>query len=272
MVLLSFDIEEFPVAFEHGVDLSLDEKMRVSVEGTKRILDVLKKNDVKATFFCTGVFVQNAPDIIRRMIDEGHELACHGVDHCHPKNTDVRESKRILEKATGGTAMGYRQPRMFEVDDDEIEKAGYLYNSSLNPAFIPGHYMHLSTPRTCFMKGKVLQIPASVTPWIRFPLFWLALHNLPEWLYHMLVRRVLSHDGYFTTYFHPWEFYDLNKHPEWKVQWVSRRHSGQPMTDRLDRFIQMLKKHGHAFGTYTPFAIEQRNRLTGNKTSADTHD
>ena len=63
---------------------------------------------------------------------------------------------------------GYRQPRMFPVSDTELERMGYVYNSSLNPAFIPGRYMHLSEPRTCFMTGKLLQIPASVTPWIRF--------------------------------------------------------------------------------------------------------
>ena len=81
MILLSFDTEEFDVPREHGVDFSLADGMKVSVEGTNRILDVLKDNDVKATFFCTGNFVREAPDTIQRIIREGHELACHGVDH-----------------------------------------------------------------------------------------------------------------------------------------------------------------------------------------------
>lgn len=263
MILLSFDTEEFDVPREHGVNYSLEEGMKVSVIGTNRILDVLKKNQVSATFFCTGNFVSHAPDTIRRIIDEGHEVACHGVDHWEPKESDVRESKRILESVTGLTAKGYRQPRMFPVSDEEIARAGYLYNSSLNPAFIPGRYMHLTDPRTCFMKGDVVQIPASVTPWIRFPLFWLALHNLPEWLYHLLVRRVVAHDGYFVTYFHPWEFYELREHPELKMPFIIRNHSGQQMADRLDRLIQMLKKYGQPFGTYTPFAMEQIKKLTG---------
>lgn len=262
MVLLSFDTEEFDVPREHGVDFSLQQGMEVSVTGTHRILDVLKENEVKATFFCTGNFVNNAPDTIRRIIDEGHELACHGVDHWQPKATDVMESKTILETATGLQAMGYRQPRMFPVSDDDIAKAGYLYNSSLNPAFIPGRYMHLTDPRTCFMKGDVVQIPASVTPLLRFPLFWLALHNLPESLYHRMVRRVLKHDGYFVTYFHPWEFYELKEHPEMKMPFIIKNHSGLQMVQRLDRLVKMLKKHGYEFGTYTPFAIEQKKRLS----------
>ncbi len=62
--------------------------------------------------------------------------------------------KKSWERLTGRTIEGYRQPRMFPVSDTELERMGYVYNSSLNPAFIPGRYMHLSEPRTCFMTGK----------------------------------------------------------------------------------------------------------------------
>ena len=253
MILLSFDTEEYDVPREHGVEFSLAQGMEVSIEGTNRILDCLKANNVKATFFCTGNFAQNAPDVMQRIMAEGHEVACHGVDHWQPKETDFAESKRIVEEVTGRQVYGYRQPRMFPVVESEIKRVGYRYNSSLNPAFIPGRYMHLTAPRTWFVKDGVMQIPASVTPWIRFPLFWLALHNLPQWLYHWMVRRVLRHDGYFVTYFHPWEFYDLKQHTEFKMPFIIRNHSGREMVERLDRLIKMLKTKNHQFITYNEF-------------------
>ena len=147
---------------------------------------------------------------------------------------------------------------MFPVVESEIKRVGYRYNSSLNPAFIPGRYMHLTEPRTWFMKDGVMQIPASVTPLIRFPLFWLALHNLPEGLYHWMVRRVLRKDGYFVTYFHPWEFYELKAHPEFKMPFIIKNHSGQQMCDRLDRLVKMLKNGGHEFITYNEFVNRQQ--------------
>ena len=253
MILLSFDTEEYDVPREHGVDFTLAQAMEVSIVGTNRILDCLKVNNVKATFFCTGNFAQNAPEVMKRIVDEGHEVACHGVDHWQPRETDFAESKRIVEEVTGWQVYGYRQPRMFPVVESEIKRVGYRYNSSLNPAFIPGRYMHLTAPRTWFMKDGVMQIPASVTPWIRFPLFWLALHNLPQWLYHWMARRVLRHDGYFVTYFHPWEFYDLKQHPEFKMPFIIRNHSGREMVERLDRLIKMLKTKNHKFITYNEF-------------------
>lgn len=260
MILLSFDTEEFDVPREHGVDYdTLTEGMEVSIIGTNRILDILKQNNVHATFFCTGNFAERAPEVMQRIISEGHEVACHGVDHWQPKETDVAQSKKIVEHITGQHVQGYRQPRMFPVSDEAIREAGYTYNSSLNPAFIPGRYMHLSAPRTWFMKEGVMQIPASVTPCIRFPLFWLALHNLPEAIYHWLVRHTLKHDGYFVTYFHPWEFYELRKHPEFRMPFIIRNHSGQQMCQRLDNLIKMLNERNEQFITFHEFVHRQTN-------------
>ena len=67
-----------------GVDFSLEEGMKVSIEGTNRILDILKANNVCATFFCTGNFAELAPEVMERIKNEGHEVACHGVDHGNP--------------------------------------------------------------------------------------------------------------------------------------------------------------------------------------------
>ncbi|MDO4949002.1 MAG: polysaccharide deacetylase family protein [Bacteroidales bacterium] len=254
MVLLSFDTEEFDVPREHGVDFPLSRGMEVSEEGTNHILDTLGRNGVNATFFCTSNFVRNAPQTMARIKREGHEIACHGCDHWQPKATDVKESKVIIEQLMRVTCHGYRQPRMFPVSDEAIRSGGYTYNSSLNPAFIPGRYMHLTTPRTCFVKDGVLQIPTSVSPWLRIPLFWLSLYNFPEGLYHWLVRRVLRHDGYFNTYFHPWEFVELNEHPEYRMPYIIRNHSGRQMQERLDRLIRMLQAQGETFTTYYEFA------------------
>lgn len=136
----------------------------------------------------------------------------------------------------------------------ELARQGYVYNASLNPAFIPGRYMHLTTPRTCFMQEGVLQIPASVTPWLRIPMFWLSLHNFPLCLYKSLMRQILKHDGYFNTYFHPWEFYPLGEHLEFKLPYIIAHHAGQDMYDCLKNVILEFKAQGEKFGLYSELA------------------
>ena len=257
-VLLSFDTEEFDVPREHDVPFTLEEGMKVSVEGITTILDILQKHGVKATFFCTGNFAEHAPSIIKRIVDEGHEVACHGVDHWQPKETDPIYSKQIVERVSGCSILGYRQPRMFPVQDAVLLQAGFRYDSSLHPTCIPGRYMHLTDPRTWFKRGELIEVPASVTPWFRLPLFWLSLHNLPQWLYRAMVLRTLKHDGYFVTYFHPWEFYALKEHPEWKLPFIIRNHSGKALADRLDSLIRFLKQKQCSFSTIAAFLDSQQ--------------
>jgi len=241
-VCLSFDFEECDLPRESGVDFPIEEGMRLSVEGADAVLDILERQGVRATFFCTLNFAERAPEVMRRIIDGGHEVAAHGVDHFRQVPEDPYLSKEGLERLYGVKVVGYRQPRMFPVDDAALAKAGYRYNSSLNPACIPGRYMHLNMPRTVFEQNGLKQIPASVTPLIRFPLFWLALHVLPEGVYRWLAKRVLAHDGYFVTYFHPWEFSSLaERAAELKVPRLIRFNLGKPMIGRLERLIVSLK-------------------------------
>ena len=251
--MLSFDTEEFDIPREQGKIIPLDEKIRVSVEGTNRILDILKAENIRATFFCTTTLLLNAPALGHRIISEGHEMASHGCDHADPQPEHVIESKQILEKEFGVTIHGYRQPRMFAVDDAVLKQEGHTYNASINPAFVPCRYMHLDISRTPFLKNGILQIPASVTPELRFPLFWLSAHHLPVWLYEALVKRTLRHDGYFNTYFHPWEFVSIYGVPEYGVPYVIGHNAGEPMQHRLLHLIRTLKAEDAEFITYNEF-------------------
>lgn len=57
-------------------------------ESTPKILELLKKYKVKATFFVTGINVEKYPDLIEKIIMMGHSVGQHGYNHCHPWKTD----------------------------------------------------------------------------------------------------------------------------------------------------------------------------------------
>src|SRR5476651_2176639 len=116
MILLSFDIEEFDMPFEYGKTIAFDEQLRISTEGTLKILAILHKHDVKATFYCTANYANNKPDIIRWIVEEGHEIASHGYYHSDFKPEHLKQSKDVLEQISGQTVQGYRMARMMPVD------------------------------------------------------------------------------------------------------------------------------------------------------------
>ncbi|WP_316797615.1 polysaccharide deacetylase family protein [Pedobacter frigidisoli] len=253
MVLLSFDIEEFDMPFEYGKDISFDDQISISRAGTISILDLLDKHQVKATFFCTVTFAENIPDLIKRITDSGHELASHGYYHSDFKVEHLRQSKLRLEELSGQKITGYRMARMMPVDEKEIEKAGYTYNSSINPTYLPGRYNNFHISRTYFTKENVMQLPASVSPLVRFPLFWLSFHNLPLWAYKKMASWTYNHDHYLNIYFHPWEFTDLDDFDRFGFPGYVRKATGNKMIKRMDEFISWLKSKSYPFGTIQSF-------------------
>ncbi len=251
MICLSFDIEEFDLPQEHGYDMPFERMMEISRYGTNVILDTMQKHGVKGTFFVTVNFAEHAPDETARIVNEGHELASHGMNHTVFKPEDLLASRLRLEQLIKRPVLGYRMARMMKVDEHAVSDAGYLYESSLNPTFIPGRYNNLTKPRIPFFQNGIIQVPVSVTPLVRFPLFWLSAHVFPQKLYRAMAGAALRKDGHFCTYFHPWEFYDLKSlaKEQIKLPGMICRNSGDGMRERLDGLITYFKSKGNKFGT-----------------------
>lgn len=246
-ILLSFDIEEFEMPREYGAPIPFEQQIDISRIGTERILDLLGKHNVKATFYTTANFAQHAQDTVLRIVEEGHELASHGYVHNFFEPKHLKMSKDVLEEIGKVEVYGYRMARMMPVPEEEVFKAGYVYNSSINPTFLPGRYNKLNEPRTYFVRENVIQLPASVTPTLRFPLFWISFHNLPLCVYQMLAKRTLKKDGYLNTYFHPWEFMDIGPKAKYDFPFYVTRNTDRDMVRRFERFILWGKKKGYSF-------------------------
>lgn len=237
MIALSFDIEEFDLPAEHNKQIPLAEQIAISTEGLIKVLDLLKKHRLRATFFSTVTFALASPAIIERIINEGHELASHGCSHSSFQLKDLKESKETLEKLSGKLINGFRMPRMMSIDETELFLAGYTYNSSLNPTWIPGRYNHLKRPRNIYEEKGVWQIPASVSHPFRIPLFWISLHQFPLLAYQFLCNSALKKDGYLNVYFHPWEFYSHLDRKELGVPGFIQKNSGDQLILRLESVI-----------------------------------
>jgi peptidoglycan/xylan/chitin deacetylase (PgdA/CDA1 family) len=245
-VFLSFDIEEFDMPHEYAKEISFHEQIKISTDGCRSILDLLEKHQVRATFFSTVVFAQNAPDIIKRITEDGHELASHGFYHSAFEVEHLLESRIELEKISGLKILGYRMARMMPVSSEDIELAGYHYNSSLNPVYLPGRYNNYFKSRRYFYSNNLLEIPASATPLIRIPLFWLSFHNLPVALYRLLCWLTMKADDYLNLYFHPWEFAEI-KDPKYGLPAFTTRRTGMEMVEAFDQWIAWAKAQNYTF-------------------------
>lgn len=257
-VALSFDVEEFDVPFENGVSLDVvpfERQIAVSSEGLERILGILERQKIRATFFCTAKYAIARPDMIKQIVEAEHEIASHSYHHSAFEEGDLKKSKEVLEQIAGVKVRGYRAPRMGSVSAIDLKKAGYKWDSSLNPCLLPGRYNNFSANRMPFVEAcGLVELPASVSPILRLPLFWLALHNLPLWLYKCLCFRSLHKTGFLNIYTHPWEFSDSLTNPDFKIQYIIRRNSGAKLVTRYEKLVTILKQKECKFVTLSELA------------------
>ena len=186
-----------------------------------RILAMLAQRDVKATFFTLGWIAERYPQLVKRIVAGGHELASHGYGHERASDltpaafaADITRAKQILEDLSGQPVLGYRAPS-FSIGIknlwafDQLARAGYRYSSSIYP-IKHDHYGMPDSPRFAYRVGAgLLEVPVTTLRMFNrnFPssgggYFRLLPYPLSRWMIGK-VNRDDREPAVF--YFHPWE-------------------------------------------------------------------
>lgn len=114
--------------------------------GLPRILALLKKHEIRATFFVPAVVAENYTDSIMRIVEDGHEVAHHGYDHVPPTSLSVAEQaeeimkgKETLKRLLNVDPRGYRCPGegLGKGTLDALIKNGIIYDSSMMGDDVP---------------------------------------------------------------------------------------------------------------------------------------
>lgn len=241
-IILTFDLEEFDLPLEHNIPITEMDQFRVANEGLDRVSDLLDLYNIKATFFITGNYCLNNPERVKTLAAK-HEIGSHAFYHSQFDEEFILKSKRLLEAASGKPVKGFRMPLLQNVDYNELKQAGYEYDSSINPTFIPGRYNNFRVSRMPFkMVGSgIIEFPVSVSPLIRFPLFWLSFKNLPSFLYRFLCNSSLKKDKFLHLYFHPWEFANID---QFAIPGYIKNLNGDRYTEKFDKLIKYLIRKG----------------------------
>ncbi len=172
---ISIDVEDYfqVSAFEHRIDRADWDALEHRVErNTAKLRDIFDHFGVKSTFFVLGWVAERYPGIVRRIVDDGHEIASHGYGHQRvtdltPKifREDIDRAKKALEDIGGHEVKGYRAPSYSIGRDniwalDVVAETGHRYSSSIYPVR-HDHYGFPEAPRFAFRDAKsgIIEIP-----------------------------------------------------------------------------------------------------------------
>lgn len=224
MNILTFDIEEWFHILDN--DSTRSEKEWSNFEyrleaNMDRIFDLLYKYDKSATFFCLGWVAREFPQIIKRIENQGFEIATHSDKHQIVYNQtrkefrlDLERSIKSIEDLTGKKVRMYRAPG-FSVKEkniwifEELVRQGIEIDCSVFPA----KRSHGGLDSYIFAKPSIININGFEIKEFPINVFKLGNSKLifsgggyfrfyPYWM----INRMMHKSDYVMTYFHPRDF------------------------------------------------------------------
>jgi peptidoglycan/xylan/chitin deacetylase (PgdA/CDA1 family) len=149
---------------------------------TPKLLDVLERYQITASFFCLGVCVRHAPEVVKTVYERGHWVGLHGYTHRSFLRFSIPELKQSLEQT----------------------QAAIAYACQLDLSYVYQHIQDVRPPNGLFTP----QILTQLHQWHYRPVMWSVVPE--DWLrpgIDIVVQRVLNqtrngslivlHDGYF---------------------------------------------------------------------------
>jgi polysaccharide deacetylase family protein (PEP-CTERM system associated) len=248
-----FQVEAFAGHIGRG---EWDAFPRRVARNTGRLLDLFAEAGVSGTFFMLGWVAERHPELVRRILRDGHELASHGSDHYRidqqsPEEfrNDIRRSKALLEDIGGTAVAGYRAPT-FSVGVRSrwahaiLAEEGFRYSSSVYPVMhdlygVPEAPRHPFCPLPGFVEIPMTtmrlfgrNIPASGGGWFRL---------LPYAVTRTALRRAGSElRTSCVFYLHPWEI-DPGQPRQAQAPWRSRLRHYVNLGRTEDRLRRLLR-------------------------------
>ncbi len=268
---MTVDVEDYyqVEAFSHRIDRADWKSFEGRVErNVERLLQLLADHDVHGTFFTLGWIAERYPELIKRIVDAGHELASHGYDHTRVDQQspdefrlDARKTKKMLEDLGGVEVRGYRAasfsvsdktPWVFEILADE----GYRYSSSIYPIRHDLYGMP-SAPRFAYApdeNSSIIEVPITTVSLLNRKLpcggggyFRLYPYAFSRWA----MRRVNGKDHQpCVFYLHPWEI-----DPE------QPRMSNISLKTRVRHYLNLHRMESRLCRLLSDFAWDRMDRI-----------
>ncbi|MGA2784295.1 MAG: polysaccharide deacetylase family protein [Candidatus Bathyarchaeia archaeon] len=269
-VALTIDLEEWTVPEDFGSEPVPEAiKLNIARQGLNRILNILTTENVKATFFVTTYFANHNSRILRKMLEAGHEIENHGLQHVRkPQLTlkeeveRIEESTNVIEEVTGVRPCGYREPYLAITKGTiaALMHVGYAYDSSVMGTWLPNKNQWMLVPSTPFIwkhcGDNLVELPLSVFPKLRVPAGWWWLRkNLGNLIPLATASLLFQLSHPFITNVHTWELAELPQNYE--IPFHIRYNCGRRSFKQIQHLIVGLKRFGAEFVLMKTIAEEE---------------
>jgi polysaccharide deacetylase family protein (PEP-CTERM system associated) len=285
---LTVDVEEYfhPTELRFSTDSRQWDSLPSRVgEQVSRILELLERKQISATFFVLGWVAEHKPQVIRAIANAGHEIGCHSYAHrlvyeLSPEEfqRDTKRAVAAIEDACSIRPCVYRAPSYSITERsmwalEKLVECGFRQDSSIYPVphdryGIPAFNRHAHVIHT--PSGPILEVPAATVQLSQghvAPIGGGAYLRLLPYRYTAAgIRRVNREEQQpVCLYFHPWEIDPGIPHLATGLVSELRTYSGiSGMSQKLNRLLTDFDftTIGAAYPVASPALAASRNVLS----------
>jgi peptidoglycan-N-acetylglucosamine deacetylase len=251
-VCLTFDFDAMSVWFGYAntTPAMLSRGEYGATVGVPRVLELLRRKNIKSTFFVPGHTIDSFPTVVDTILADGHEVAHHSYAHVDPSEQTPDQERADMERAfatlrrIGVEPQGFRSPSadFSQVTLSLLEEYGFRYDSSLMAddfrAYHPriGDQVSREEPLIRGREAKLWEIPFcfEFDDWVHFQFNFSPYRNgtsapskvLEIWNKDFAYMHRTTPNGILTVAMHP--------------QVIGRGHR----IDMLEEFIDTCASHG----------------------------
>jgi len=237
-----------------------------------RMLEVFGSVGARATFFLIAEEAIQHPEVVRTIVESGHEVGCHSLTHRLPFDVsdperirrEIGQAKALLEDLSGGPVVGFRAPS-WGVNSElfsQLRTAGFRYDASSFPSWVlfalrwsvarrssGGSHMLRSSIKQGLLERpaphvvrhpsgwSMVEVPVCTAPVTRLPYYHTMSFLLPPAVFRAIGGAARRRGGGATYIFHAVDFLDVEAD---RLDPRIGRHPG--MNRRLDEKIALARR------------------------------
>jgi peptidoglycan/xylan/chitin deacetylase (PgdA/CDA1 family) len=274
-VCLTFDLDNSSIAAAFDLNTpTMLSRGDFGMVGTARLLELLRKYNIRATWFIPGHTIESYPSCAKSVFEAGHEIAHHGWTHRVPatlgreaEEQELIRGNETIKRLSGRYARGYRSPA-WDLSPFSVElmlRHGFIYDSSLM-----GHdYLPYQARQNDTVTLEQPVVFGADTALVEMPISW-TLDDFPAFehmrlsgvLYPGLMNAALVAENWFN------DFAYMRDHYDWGIiTYTFHPHvigRGHRMI-MLDGLIRRLQESGATFLAMEDAVAEYKARFPGGR-------
>ena len=250
MILITFNIINPERAYKNVGAFNEKQLLEITIQNTKAILRSLESKEILGTFFIEISLVSQLEKLIKKIINEGHEISFYNIDSTLE---EIDSLKKNTEALIGKQIRGIRiKENAFDLS--ELHRLRFTYVSLIEDTALIFPFKRFERKDPFREQYGLCILHESISRYSQIPYNDLVFQLLPLSYYESMVIETIKKDEFVLFYLNSWQFTDFENN-SFEIQFYKKYNSGKKLHDKLEAFLSWMNENELASARIKDFAF-----------------